>query len=256
MCWASDPSCFKCNAWLPHNAVNVLKSRLCERCGMGNWRCYFCRRNDSEIPAWEGCSYRDFIDNPLFQGKVSFQECDCVYLSSQYVKGSVHTPPDKVPMCDMCVSLHNKVVCRSCFARDWQARCFRCRDAYAQRSQSHFCGTCYNKERKSVARNVFSSLPPSEWRMCWGPAWFDRRYVGSMLPLMPNMTDVGFKELEEGKYILLDEGLCLYLAEKAPAWRRHLERSRVRRPKSTRLQLAKFPRNHPTPNPTQPPDHA
>ena len=91
--------------------------------------------------------------------------------------------------------------------------------------------TCYNllfvypdKERKSVAFNVFSSRPPSEWRMRWGPAWFDRRYVGSMLPLMPNMTDVGFKELEEGKYVLLDEGLCLYLAEKAPAWRRHLER--------------------------------
>ena len=39
-----------------------------------------------------------------------------------------------------------------------------------------------------------------------------------------NGIECSYKELKEGNYVYLDEDLCLYAADKAPVWRRHLER--------------------------------
>ena len=118
-------------------------------------------------------------------------------------------------MCPVCRDVHgvSNIVCRSCFAQSWHGRCYRCREAWARRSQSQFCNGCYSELFPSFADLVaigvgrFRSLPPYEWNKRWGPAWFEEKFVG--------MRFAG---------VVLDEKMCLAIAEHVPTWSRHLQR--------------------------------
>ena len=139
--------CYQCETPLSNGALNVLKSRLCQRCLFTSRkvRCYFCRRD------------KDLMDPDTYWIPKACDECR-----------SLHA--ELVPMCTICHDLHHKFICRSCCAQGWQGRCFRCCKKWSQRTKSQFCIDCYNVlfvypdvERKEVAAEVFRSFPPGEW---------------------------------------------------------------------------------------------
>ena len=209
-CWAITKECYKCQGRIPHYATRAYKNRLCEKCGNDEkiLRCYFCRRSHSSVRYIEECHF-------------------CTLARQKQVAlAARHTDP--VPTCDICLNLHGfDHPCRSCFAREWKGRCFRCGEKWAQRSKSHFCSSCYEVlflHPQQVAIEVFRNLPEHEWYARRGPAWFHKKHVGMMFPLYPKMTHVGAEEIIERNYVLLDEEMCLTIAEAVPTWARHLQR--------------------------------
>ena len=108
-CWGLHGACYNCNGRLLEKRC-IYETRLCWRCGVdaGVLRCFFCKRSDNSV---------------------TLEDCD----SKPCARG-----PGSVPVCATCLGVRGwgKIVCRSCFARDWKGRCYRCHKAWARRSQS------------------------------------------------------------------------------------------------------------------------
>ena len=139
-CWAISGTCYKCGRDCSFQTIQTTDCRLCQDCRASTsaLACFFCRRSESNV---------------------RFQVC------------SSRSCSESVPMCPVCRDVHgvSNIVCRSCFAQSWHGRCYRCREAWARRSQSQFCNGCYSELFPSFADLVaigvgrFRSLPPYEW---------------------------------------------------------------------------------------------
>ena len=206
--------CYRCDERCDFDG----ERRLCLSCRReeGAIQCYFCRRHHSSV---------------------ELRWCDSADCNGRSLT------------CASCFDVQGGAFCRSCFARDWKGRCYRCREKWAQRSQSHYCRKCHSQlfqDPINIAIAVFSSLPPREWYSRWGPAWFHRKRVGMQIPYVSNGMRLELsgssimpwrervviarceagraKEPEDIEYFTLDEETCLAIAKEVPTWGRHLQR--------------------------------
>ena len=210
-CWGINGRCYKCDGGRDFND----KCRLCLtcQCRAGDRQCYFCKRHNNSV---------------------SFRSCKAADCDGRQ-SGAL--------ACATCFEEQgDKAVCRSCLWRDWQGRCYRCRDKWAQRSQSQYCRKCHGHlfpDLAAIAVDVFDSLPPGEWYKRWGPAWFSEKSVGMKIAYASNGKEarlVGSKVYpwevaralssapENTRYFVLDTEMCLAIADKVPKWGRHLQR--------------------------------
>ena len=198
--------CYRCDERCEFDG----ERRLCLRCRRegGAIQCYFCGRHRSSVEL----------------RRCSSATCD-----------GRHPGPLTCATCFEDVQ-GCKAFCRSCFARDWKGRCYRCSEKWAHRSQSQYCRKCHGqlfRDPVDIAIDVFASLPPSEWYSRWGPEWFRGKRVGMKIPYtssggrskLAGPSIIPWEDRrEENASFTLDEEMCLAIAEKVPTWGRHLQR--------------------------------
>ena len=121
-CARNIPLCSAC--------TNTVHEVSCETCWKGRWngQCYLCKA----VPAQKGEKFGRLCKSCYNDQQGEDKEVSCFFCGDKSdVERQMCSSPQglcerRVDICTKSVSLHDAVVCRRCWERDWSKSCFRC----------------------------------------------------------------------------------------------------------------------------------